>query len=156
MRTGIIWGTDSIWYGSPQDQIQAFRAFQISAEYQEKYRLSGADIRRQAQDLRAQCRTRLRPRRRSRSGRRSYGRREPNIARAPNPSFRTYGPSRGASSSPMHQEHGGLRPEQLEAHPRRELSAHFLAAAAASVELALASMLRLPDTSAVAPPVMRP
>ncbi len=28
----VLWGTDSIWYGSPQDQIQAFRAFQISAE----------------------------------------------------------------------------------------------------------------------------
>jgi predicted TIM-barrel fold metal-dependent hydrolase len=26
----VLWGTDSIWYGSPQDQIQAFRAFQIS------------------------------------------------------------------------------------------------------------------------------
>ena len=33
----ILWGTDSIWYGSPQDQIQAFRAFQISKEFQEKY-----------------------------------------------------------------------------------------------------------------------
>jgi len=33
----ILWGTDSIWYGSPQDQIQAFRAFQISREFQEKY-----------------------------------------------------------------------------------------------------------------------
>jgi predicted TIM-barrel fold metal-dependent hydrolase len=33
----ILWGTDAIWYGSPQDQIQAFRAFQISAEYQERY-----------------------------------------------------------------------------------------------------------------------
>ena len=33
----ILWGTDSIWYGSPQDQIQAFRAFQISAEFQQKY-----------------------------------------------------------------------------------------------------------------------
>ena len=28
----VLWGTDSIWYGSPQDQIQAFRAFQISEE----------------------------------------------------------------------------------------------------------------------------
>src|SRR5690348_16596536 len=28
----VLWGTDSIWYGSPQDQIQAFRAFQISDE----------------------------------------------------------------------------------------------------------------------------
>jgi len=33
----IMWGTDSIWYGSPQDQIQAFRAFEISEEYQERY-----------------------------------------------------------------------------------------------------------------------
>jgi len=33
----VLWGTDSIWYGSPQDQIQAFRAFQISEEFQEKY-----------------------------------------------------------------------------------------------------------------------
>jgi predicted TIM-barrel fold metal-dependent hydrolase len=28
----VLWGTDSIWYGSPQDQIQAFRTFQISAD----------------------------------------------------------------------------------------------------------------------------
>ena len=33
----VLWGTDSIWYGSPQDQIQAFRAFEITAEFQEKY-----------------------------------------------------------------------------------------------------------------------
>jgi uncharacterized protein len=33
----ILWGTDSIWYGSPQDQIQAFRAFEISQEFQDRY-----------------------------------------------------------------------------------------------------------------------
>ena len=33
----VVWGTDSIWYGSPQDQILAFRAFQISEEFQEQY-----------------------------------------------------------------------------------------------------------------------
>lgn len=33
----VLWGTDSIWYGSPQDQIQAFRTFQISEEFQERY-----------------------------------------------------------------------------------------------------------------------
>ncbi len=33
----VVWGTDCIWYGSPQDQIQAFRTFQISKEFQEKY-----------------------------------------------------------------------------------------------------------------------
>jgi predicted TIM-barrel fold metal-dependent hydrolase len=33
----VLWGTDSIWYGSPQVQIDAFRAFEISAQYQETY-----------------------------------------------------------------------------------------------------------------------
>jgi hypothetical protein len=33
----VLWGTDSIWYGSPQDQILAFRAFQISNEFQQRY-----------------------------------------------------------------------------------------------------------------------
>ena len=33
----ILWGTDSIWYGSPQDQIEAFRAFEITAEAQEHF-----------------------------------------------------------------------------------------------------------------------
>lgn len=33
----VLWGTDSIWYGSPQDQIEAFRTFQISDEFQERY-----------------------------------------------------------------------------------------------------------------------
>lgn len=33
----VLWGTDSLWYGSPQDQIQAFRAFEISTELREQY-----------------------------------------------------------------------------------------------------------------------
>jgi len=33
----ICWGTDSLWYGSPQDQIHAFRTFQISESFQERY-----------------------------------------------------------------------------------------------------------------------
>lgn len=33
----ILWGTDSIWYGSPQDQIAAFRSFEITAAFQEQY-----------------------------------------------------------------------------------------------------------------------
>ena len=33
----ILWGTDSIWYGSPQDQIAAFRAFEITPAYQEQF-----------------------------------------------------------------------------------------------------------------------
>ncbi len=33
----IIWGTDSIWGGSPQSQIERFRRFQISDEIAEKF-----------------------------------------------------------------------------------------------------------------------
>ena len=33
----VLWGTDSIWYGSPQDQIQAFRTFQIAAELRDQH-----------------------------------------------------------------------------------------------------------------------
>ncbi|MEO6317606.1 MAG: amidohydrolase family protein [Acidimicrobiales bacterium] len=35
--TNVLWGTDSIWYGSPQDQIEAFRTFEITAEAQERF-----------------------------------------------------------------------------------------------------------------------
>lgn len=33
----VLWGTDSLFYGAPQDQIQAFRAFQISEQFQHQY-----------------------------------------------------------------------------------------------------------------------
>jgi predicted TIM-barrel fold metal-dependent hydrolase len=33
----VLWGTDSIWYGSPQDQIDAFRRFEITADAQERF-----------------------------------------------------------------------------------------------------------------------
>lgn len=33
----VLWGTDAIWYGSPQPQIMAFRAFEISTAYQARY-----------------------------------------------------------------------------------------------------------------------
>jgi uncharacterized protein len=33
----VLWGTDSIWYGSPQDQIQAFRTFQIAEPMREAH-----------------------------------------------------------------------------------------------------------------------
>ena len=36
-ENNVLWGTDSIWYGSPQDQIQAFRTFQISAALRDKH-----------------------------------------------------------------------------------------------------------------------
>jgi hypothetical protein len=33
----VVWGTDSIWYGSPQPQIESFLQFQISAQLQQQY-----------------------------------------------------------------------------------------------------------------------
>jgi uncharacterized protein len=36
-ENNVLYGSDCIWYGSPQDQIQAFRSFQISEELQEKH-----------------------------------------------------------------------------------------------------------------------
>jgi predicted TIM-barrel fold metal-dependent hydrolase len=36
-ENNVLWGTDSIWYGSPQDQIQAFRTFQIAAPLRERH-----------------------------------------------------------------------------------------------------------------------
>jgi predicted TIM-barrel fold metal-dependent hydrolase len=33
----VLWGTDSIWYGSPQDQIAAFRTFEIAPQLQEQF-----------------------------------------------------------------------------------------------------------------------
>src|SRR5215467_5481581 len=34
----VLWGTDSIWYGTPQWQIEAFRRFQIPEQLVEKHR----------------------------------------------------------------------------------------------------------------------
>lgn len=36
-ENNVLWGTDSIWYGSPQDQIQAFRAFRIAEPLRERF-----------------------------------------------------------------------------------------------------------------------
>jgi hypothetical protein len=33
----IVWGTSCLWFGSPQPLIQAFRCFQISQEFQDRY-----------------------------------------------------------------------------------------------------------------------
>ncbi len=33
----LLWGSECVWFGSPQRQIEAFRALQISEEFQEQY-----------------------------------------------------------------------------------------------------------------------
>jgi hypothetical protein len=36
-ENNVLWGTDSIWTGSPQDQIQAWRTFQIAEELRDRH-----------------------------------------------------------------------------------------------------------------------
>jgi hypothetical protein len=94
-QDNVLWGTDSIWYGSPQDQIQAFRTFQISDALRaahgypkitdalrrkvfglnaaRPYRLDVKDLQRQAQAD-------------------AVARERENYADRRNPSFATYGP----------------------------------------------------------------
>ena len=91
----VLWGTDSIWYGSPQDQIQAFRTFQISPELRAKhgYPEITPALRAQVFGLNA-----TRPYPMSAAEVKKYTRRD-RIARErlayrerPEPHFRTYGP----------------------------------------------------------------
>lgn len=51
----VLWGTDAIWFGSPQPQIMGFRAFSISEEFQERfgYPELTADLKRQVFGLNA-------------------------------------------------------------------------------------------------------
>jgi hypothetical protein len=36
----VVWGTDSVWYGSPQWQIEAFRRIEIPQKIREKHGFS--------------------------------------------------------------------------------------------------------------------
>ena len=36
----VLWGTDSVWYGSPQWQIEAFRRLEIPEDLQRKHRFA--------------------------------------------------------------------------------------------------------------------
>ena len=91
----VLWGTDSIWYGSPQDQIQAFRVFQISEEYQERYGYPAVTphLRAKVFGLNA-----TRPygidveEVRLRASHDGLTRRRENYQNAPDPKFATYGP----------------------------------------------------------------
>ena len=91
----VLWGTDSIWYGSPQDQIQAFRAFQISTEFQERfgYPEITPEIRAKVFGLNA-----MKPYRidleeaKLRAKTDEVSRRKENYLNQPDPDFLTYGP----------------------------------------------------------------
>jgi len=91
----ILWGTDSIWYGSPQDQIQAFRTFDISAEFQQKYGYPAItpSIKRKIFGLNAARVYGLKPEEmRSRLAKDPVQKRKAEYANDPQPTFATYGP----------------------------------------------------------------
>lgn len=107
----ICWGTDALWYGSPQDQIQAFRSFQISPEFQIKYgypaltgemranilgrnaaRIHGMDIEQLMKAKTADPVSRFKKKYRDNH----------------NPSFKTYGPKTNKAFADLLQKGGGL------------------------------------------------
>ena len=91
----VLWGTDSIWYGSPQDQIQAFRAFHISNEFQERFGYSAMSRTLKAKIFGLNAMTPYNismeeAKRRASSDALSH--RKHAYLERPNPSFTTYGP----------------------------------------------------------------
>jgi predicted TIM-barrel fold metal-dependent hydrolase len=108
----VLWGTDSIWYGSPQDQIQAFRVFQIAEALREQHgypeitpairakvfglnaaRVYGVDV----------------PERRAVVAADAVAKLQENYRNAPSPHFRTYGPKTRRQFMNLMQWNGGER-----------------------------------------------
>jgi predicted TIM-barrel fold metal-dependent hydrolase len=91
----ILWGTDAIWFGSPQDQIQAFRAFEITPEFQERYGYPALTAERKAKIFGLNAArvygVQLDELRRAQSAD-AVSRVRAEYANAPRPSFQTYGP----------------------------------------------------------------
>jgi predicted TIM-barrel fold metal-dependent hydrolase len=100
----VVWGTDSIWFGTPQDQILALRTFRIGEELQERHGYPAL-----TEDLRAKVF--------GVSSARLYGvdprttapcelsPEEVESVRASLPPARTYGPTTRAASAAMIRAH---------------------------------------------------
>lgn len=93
-ENNVLWGTDSIWYGSPQDQIQAFRTFQIAPALREKhgYPTITPALRQKVFALNAAKPYNLSIEEMSKRARSDAVARQKLAYERPNPSFRTYGP----------------------------------------------------------------
>ena len=103
----ILWGTDCIWFGSPQDQIQAFRAFEIRPEYQERYgypALTDA-AKRRILGLNAAAVYDLDVAGLKQSG---LATTRADYRLEANPSFRTYGPANRREFLALHKASGGM------------------------------------------------
>ena len=107
----VLWGTDLIWYGSPQDQIQAFRSFQIAPALieahgypkltpslkQKVFGLNGARV----YDVDV-------PARRLKTEADPIGRRKQAYRQIADPTFATYGPNTDSEYDALIAERGGL------------------------------------------------
>jgi uncharacterized protein len=107
----VLWGTDAIWYGSPQDQIQAFRSFQIAPELieahgypeltpalkQKVFGLNGARV--YGIDV---------PERRRKTEADPIGKRKQAYREMADPTFETYGPKTDAEYDALIAERSGL------------------------------------------------
>jgi uncharacterized protein len=108
----LLWGTDSIWFGSPQDQLQAFRAFQISEELQERhgYPALTPALKRKVLGLNGARVYGVDPEQLARTFERdALGRAKRAYAQAPSPSHLSYGPTTRAELFD-HLRRGGGRP----------------------------------------------
>jgi predicted TIM-barrel fold metal-dependent hydrolase len=94
-ENNVLWGTDSIWYGSPQDQIQAFRTFQIAPQLRERhgYPEITPALRAKIFGLNAAKVYALSPAQvKEYTARDAVARRRTSYLENPDPHFRTYGP----------------------------------------------------------------
>lgn len=106
----ICWGTDALWYGSPQDQIQAFRAFQIAESLQERYGYPPLtdSARRRIFGLNAAAVYGLDvPAVRRAAAEDAVARIKADYRADPNPSFLTYGPRTRRQFLRLQADHGG-------------------------------------------------
>jgi len=107
----VLWGTDSVWYGSPQDQIQAFRSFQLAPELIEAhgypeltpalkakvFGLNGAKV----YDVAV-------PERRQKTEADPIGRRKAAYRQHVDPTFETYGPRTNREFEALQAERAGV------------------------------------------------
>lgn len=107
----VLWGTDAIWYGSPQEQIQAFRAFEIPEAMQEKFGYPALTPARKAKILGlngARAYGVNVPKRKAELEHDALGRARQAYREDPDPSFRSYGPRTVEEVLAHRRAHGGL------------------------------------------------
>ncbi len=108
----VLWGTDSIWYGSPQDQIQAFRTFQISEPLREAYGYPEItpDLRAKIFGLNATLPYGVDAGEVMREGARDpFGIRHAEMRDNPDPHFKTFGPKTRREFMNLVRNEGGSR-----------------------------------------------